>query len=82
MNDKQPWDEERICTALRINLYPALVAVRDAADVDASQVLLLALRVIAEHPNAGALDPSAMCREVTGYQAPGGLDAKEPTDSS
>ena len=69
MNDKQSWDDERICTALRLNIYPALSAIRDTADVDGSLVLLLALRVIAEHPNASVLDPSAMCREVTDHQA-------------
>ena len=79
MTDKQPWDEERICTALRLNIYPALAAIRDTAEVSSSFVLLLALRVIAEHPDAGILKPSAMCREVLDHQTQVDPDMEEPT---
>ena len=82
MNDDQPWDEERICTALRLNIYPALAAISDTAETNGSFVLLLALRVIAEHPDAGVLKPSAMCREVLDYHAPDGPGQKPPMSGS
>lgn len=82
MNDNQPWDEDRICTALRRGIYPALAAIRDTSNANGSFVLLLALRVIAEHPEAGVLKPSAMCREVLDYHVPEGPNQKPPTPDS